>query len=161
MAVTTRGVVNALSTLGGRVCVDGRGEELIVSAIADGVSKAGEGVQIIDTTGATLGEILAFDVNGSTDRFVGILLPKYDTDCDTVITDRTLCEVVIPKSGHKYNVFITDPTADIERGAAVDMSAAGDGAFHVCKSTIEVSDYYARTSKSVANTSTFCEIIWN
>lgn len=150
-----------LSSLGGIVCVNGRKGELIFAAIADGVAVPGNGVTIIATAGATLGDIIKHDVNGSTDQFVGILLPKYNTDCDAVNVNGEVCEIVVPVSGHKYNIKITDPgAAEGNVGTPVRFAAATDGEWTAGTTAIEVGNYCATISKVFVDNDLFGEVIW-
>lgn len=149
-----------LSAAGGIVCIDGREDEIIVSAIADGVCKPGYAVSIISTAGATCGDIIAVDVNAD-DRFVGLLLPTYNQDCDAIITNGEMCEVVIPQKGHVYNVYTTDLGADFDIGASVEFgTAANDGRFAVSESTIETMDYMATLHKWYDDNDLIAEVVW-
>jgi len=149
-----------LSAVGGKVCVDGREDEIIISAIADGVCKPGYAVTVINTAGATQGDIAPTDINAD-DRFVGILLPTYAQDCDAIITDGDICEIVIPQKGHTYNVYCIDGNVDWDIGCSVTFgAAANDGRFLVEESTIEVADYIASLSKYYNDNDLIMEIIW-
>jgi len=145
-----------ISSMGGFVCVDGKEDEVIISAKADGVALAGWAVTIVNSTGA----IEAVDVNGSTDRFIGFLLPHYKTDVDTLITAGELVEIVIPQRGHRYIVWIADPAATVDVGVGMTFSAT-DGAMVVDESTLEVRDTWARLSKYIVSTDRFAEVVWN
>jgi len=153
-----------LSSLGGIVCVNGRKDELIFAAIADGTAKPGNGVTVIATAGATLGDIIKHDIGGSTDQFVGLLLPKYNTDCDTANVNGEICEIVVPRSGRKYNVKIVDPVANEGQvGTPVVFHPTTDGEFTVGTSgdhSIEVSAYCATVSKALVSGDLFAEVIW-
>ena len=144
-----------LSSMGGFVCVDGKEGELIISAKADGTALAGNIVTVTNSTGA----IQRVDVNGSTDRLIGILLPHYKIDCDTAITANELVEIAIPQRGHRYIVWIADPAATVDVGAGMTLSAT-DGAMVVDESTIEVADVWARLSKITVSTDRFAEVQW-
>ena len=153
-----------LSTLGGIVCVNGRKGELIFAAIADGAAKPGHGVSVIAAAGATDGDIVKHDVNGSTDQFLGILLPKYNTDCDAVNVNGEVCEIVVPVSGRKYNIKISDPVANEGQvGTPVVFAPAVDGEWTVGTSgdhAIEVGAYCATISKALVSGDLFAEVIW-
>lgn len=151
-----------LSQMGGIVCVDGRENELIFSAIADGVCKPGHGVAILGAAGATLGDIIKHDVSGGDDRFVGILLPKYNTDCDSVNVNGEICEIVVPASGHKYNIKVVDMGAAAEGnvGTPVRFHATTDGEWLVGTTAIEVSNYCATVNKLTVDNDLFVEVIW-
>lgn len=149
-----------LSAVGGIVCVDGREDEIIITAKADGVAKPGYAVSVISAVGATKGDIIPVDTNAD-DRFVGILLPTYKQDCDAIITDGELCEIVIPQKGHTYNVYTTDLAADFDIGASVTFgTAANDGRFVVEETDIAVRDYVAVLSKWYDDNDLIAEIIW-
>ena len=144
-----------LSSMGGFVCVDGKENETIISAKADGVALAGWCVTVVNATGA----IEAVDVNGSTDKFIGILLPHYKIDVDTAITANELVEIVIPKRGHRYIVWIADPAGTKDVGSGMTFSAT-DGAMVIDESTIETKDVWARLSKYIISTDKFAEVQW-
>lgn len=150
-----------LSQLGGIVCVDGRENELIFTAKSDGVAKPGHGVTILPGDAATYAEILKFDVTGGDDRFVGILLPRYDLDCDSVITDHGMCEVVVPSSGHRYNIKCADMgAAEGNIGTPVRFDGAIDGEWLVGTTALEVANYCAVVSRETADNDLFVEVIW-
>ena len=151
--------ITNLSDLGGVVCVDGRENELIITAIADGIAKPGWGVTILGTAGAAVGEMLNYDV-AATDCFVGLCLEKYNTDCDAVATDRHIWEIVIPASGHKYNVPIaTIGAGEGNIGTPVYMGAV-DGEFIVQTAALEVFQYCALVSRPVVNGDRYAEVVW-
>ena len=137
----------------GIVCVDGRAGERIITAISDGVAVAGQVVGILAT-----GIIAGTDDAGTSETFHGILLPKYNTDVDTIITSGDMCEIVIPTSGHRYNVATVDPGAD---------KASGIGwIFGSTIGNMQIGDANIATmapcysSLPVADTSRFMEIVW-
>ena len=147
-----------LSAVGGKVLVDGREDEDIITAKADGVAYPGWFVTILSPAGATQGDIIAVDVNAD-DRFVGILLPTYKQDCDAIITDGDICEIVIPKRGHYYNVAVVDMNADFDIGAACEFSTT-DGSLTIVETTIEVKDFMCVLSKSYDDDDLIAEIQW-
>ena len=151
-----------LSDAGGVVCVSGRADEKIITAKADGTAKAGQpvavrGIGTVGTDGDVLGVTVAAD---ATDWVTGIVLPKYNVDCDTAVADGDLVEIVIPKARRLYNVAISDPTEDKEIGLAVDFPAADVGNMAIAGSTAEVVDFYAITTQLTKDTSRFCEVRW-
>lgn len=161
MAIATTWLT--LSDAGGRVCVSGRAEERIITAIADGIVKPGHLVTILGTgtLAATTGEVLGVTVAGNaTDWMVGIALEKYDTDCDTLIEDRSMIEVVIPKSRRLYVVAISDPSGTIYAGTPVDFPGADVGNMAVQDSGLEDQDYYAMLTQNILTTSRFAEVRW-
>jgi len=161
MAERQAAIALLLSALGGVVCVDGRGDELILTGIADGTAKAGHAVFLDSTIGATEGDLIGVKVDDNVDTFAGILLPKYNTDCDTAVTNGDIVEYVVPKSGRRYNVAITDPgAATSEAGDPITLAAGTAGQFHTSATTIETKDYWGFITKGVANTSRFCEMVW-
>ena len=155
-----QGAISALllSAVGGRVCVDGRADEEIITAIADGVAYPGWCVNVLSTAGATQGDILAVDV-AANDRFTGILLPTYAQDCDAIITNGTVCEIVIPKRGHYYNVAVEDLNADADLGAACEFGTT-DGYLAIVETTIEVKDFMCVLSKSYDDNDLIAEVQW-
>ena len=141
----------------GIVCVDGRDGEEIISAKADGVLKAGHMVGVLTTIGATLGDIDGI-VDGGFETFVGILLEKYNVDCDTAVADGKTVEIVIPKAGRHYNCAIEDPTAAIA-GRYPFIFGNTDG--NLEKSTLDVLLLaVCRSARGIADTSRYAEMIW-
>jgi len=137
----------------GIVCVDGRAGERIITAISDGVAVPGQVVGVLAT-----GVIAGTDDGGTSETFHGILLPKYNTDCDTLITSGDMCEIVIPTAGHRYNVATADPGADKTSGVGwIFGSTIGNlqiGAADIAKGCP------CYSSIDVANTSRFMEVVW-
>lgn len=159
MVEYTDPIATTLSTnhLGGRVCVDGRAGERIISAKADGTLVAGNVVTIITTIGATLGDIDGI-ADAAQEFVMGILLPKYNVDCDTAVADGKPVELVIPKAGRKYNVAIADTGAAIAAGVGFTYNTT-DG--NLTESTPEAQLLaVARSARGIANTSRFAEMIW-
>jgi len=151
--------ITNLSDLGGIVCVDGRADEDIISAKADGARIAGELVSIIGTAGATQGDIVGTDV-GASEFFVGILLPKFNVDCDTAVLDGLLVEIVRPRSGRRYNIRVVDPAANREIGdggifgatvGQMDLTVVTAIGFRLCNLT----KVYL-----TADNDAFAEVIW-
>lgn len=151
-----------LSDMGGIVCVDGRENELIFSAKADGIVKAGHLIQLIQIAGATNCEILLADYGAGDDRYMGIALPKYNTDCDSVLVDQEIMEYVIPSSGHRYNVACNDVGAGALAGTVGTpcIMSATDGEITVGTLTIEVAIFWALVSKEVVDDDRYAEVIW-
>ena len=156
--MATKGVLAVkLSALGGIVCVEGRGAEHIISGKADGTLKAGNVVGIVSTTGATEG-----DIDGTTDAafeyFHGILLPRYDVDCDTAVADGLIVELVIPKAGRIYNVAIADPAADKPAGQIFGYNTT-DGNLTIITAEAQILAV-CRSLTAIEDTSRFCTVIW-
>ena len=160
MAITIGTTYTKLSEAGGVVCVSGRADEKIITAKADGSQKAGYVVSIVGTgaESATTGDIVATD-KGVTESFVGIVLEKYNTDCDSAVTDGDLVEIVVPKAGKLYNIYITDPGADFNMGTLVAFSADA-GEMVIQDSALEDMYYNAIFTQNVLNTSRFAEVRW-
>ena len=159
MAESTDPIALKLSTrhLGGVVCVDGRAGERIISAKADGTLVAGNVVGIITTIGATLGDIDGVE-DAVYEGVIGIVLPKYNVDCDTAVADGLVVELVIPKAGRKYNVAIVDPGAALPAGQGYVYSTTSG---NLDKSTIEAQLLaVCRSARGIADTSRFAEMIW-
>lgn len=98
-------VLSKLSEVGGKVILGNYEDEMILPAIADGTSKAGNLVTIL-STGAV--DNVA---TGNPNEFVGILLPHKEVDVDTAITANLPVSVVVPKSGHLYAFYTLDMNA--------------------------------------------------
>lgn len=157
MVEKTDVVAVKLSALGGIVCVDGRAGERIISAKADGVLVAGNVVNVITTIGATLGDIDGVE-DGVSESVKGIVLPKYNVDTDTAVADGLALEIVIPVAGRLYNVAIVDTGAAIASGIGFTYSTTSG---NLIESTPEAQLLaVCRSSKGIANTSRFAEMIW-
>ena len=150
--------MTALSALGGIVCVDGRDNEIIITAKADGALIAGMAVGVVGAAGATKGDIIGCDDAGTSELFVGILLPKYNVDCDTAVADGETVEIVIPQNGHRYNVACNDMGGNLDIGTGGVVSST-EGRFTFALTDVVV--YKAcRLSKYYNDNDTFCEVIW-
>lgn len=143
--------VTALSTLGGRVCMDSRANELVIVRNADGTLKAGWGADISGSTA------VGVDTDGNLDEFGGFCLPRYDTDVDTAFTAADLIEIVIPQGGHLYNVYVADPGATVYAGkplvwttTAGNLTADGDAE----------AEHVARVFNDYLDNTRYATIIW-
>ena len=144
--------VTALSTLGGRVCMDSRGDELSIVRKADGTLKAG---WLADISAETA---VGINPTGDLDEFGGICLPRYDTDVDTAFTITRVIDIVIPQGGHLYNIKIKNPGATLYAGEPLIAIAATAGALDKV-GNIET-EHVARIFDDVLSTSTFATVIW-
>ena len=152
-----------LSEAGGIVCVNGKAGEKIITAKADGSAKAGYLVSVMDTAvlAATSGDVKAVAVAGNaTDWFTGILLPKYNTDCDTAVADGDLVEVVLPKGGHLYVIAISDPVGTYMAGTVFDFPAADAGKMAIQDAGLEDNDYWAISTQEINTGSLFVEVVF-
>jgi len=102
---------------GDKVALSPGGENKI-PALADGTSKAGSIVGIIDADGKAKGTDL-----GAQELFSGIQAKRYDTDIDTAPTAGKKISVIVPKSGNKYLIQMTDPAAGLTTGVTLTWSA--------------------------------------
>ncbi len=144
--------VTLLSQLGGKVLMDSRENELLISRFADGSIKAG---WLLDISGDTA---VGTDVNGALDEFGGFGLPRYNTDVDTAYTNGVLIDIVIPQGGHLYNVKITDPGGTAYAGEPLKFHATVEGELQIA-GDIEV-EHVARLFDNILDTSVFATIIW-
>lgn len=92
-------------------------DEEIVPALGDGNALPGEFVSILSTR-----KVAGSDLGGH-ELMAGILMESRITGREAAIGDGKRCEVVIPKSTHRYNVRILDLNADGEIGFSLDISA--------------------------------------
>ncbi|KKM82247.1 hypothetical protein LCGC14_1321590 [marine sediment metagenome] len=144
--------VTALSTLGGKVCMDSRGDELSIVRKADGTLRAG---WLADISGETA---VGINPTGNLDEFGGICRPRYDTDVDTAFTSTRLIDIVIPQGGHLYNIKIKDPGATLYAGEPLIAIASTAGALDKV-GDIE-SEHVARIFDDVLDNTTFATVIW-
>lgn len=137
----------------GIVCVDGRAGEKIITAISDGTSVAGQVVGVPGATGIAQGsDDAAFEY------FKGIQLPKYNTDCDTVVTSGDMVEIVIPKVGHRYNIACVNPGGDMDDGQDFIFGTTA-GNLQIQGADVMLFKP-AKASGRVADTSRFAEMTW-
>ena len=144
--------VTKLSELGGKVLMDSRENELIISRKADGTLKAG---WLADISGDTA---VGTDVDGNLDEFGGFCLPRYDTDVDTAYTVGDLIDIVIPQGGHLYNIKVTDPGGTAYAGEPLKFHATVAGELQIA-GDIE-GEHVARLFDDILDTSVFATIIW-
>ena len=144
--------VTSIVTLGGKVCMDSRANELIINRTADGTIQAGWGADISGETA------VAVNPTGNLDEFGGFALPRYDTEPSAAYTATRLIDIVIPQGGHLYNILIKDPGTTLYAGEPLIWIAATAGAMDKV-GNIE-SEHQARLFDSVLDTSTYATIIW-
>lgn len=112
-----------ISDLGSSVCVDLQNEKF-VPALGNGASVPGDSVYIDPSNGRVAG------ADKTTAKFFqGFLMESIITGTETAIVADVPCKVVIPKSGHAYNIRVTIvAAADDEEGAGVTIEDdAGKG----------------------------------
>jgi len=145
-----------LSELGGKVIMGSRHDENIETYLGDGTAKAG---WLVGIDGAD--HQIEGCVDGSVEFFVGIALPRYDTDCDTAITANDLVDVVIPISGHYYAVLFENPSATLLPGHMLSFSDSA-GCVEKCSTFDGSSDIQtiATNKEEVATGTTFGIIRW-
>ena len=102
---------------GDKVALSPGGENMI-PALADGTAKAGSIVGIADADGKAKGTDL-----GANEVFHGILAKRYDTAIDTAPTAGLKVSVIVPKSGNKYLIRVTDPAGAVVTGTSLTWSA--------------------------------------
>ena len=144
--------VTAISTLGGKVCMDSRGKELWITRLADGNLKAGWLADISEAVA------VGTDVNGDLDEFGGICMPRYDTDVDTAYTANDAIDIVIPQGGHLYNIYISDPGATNYAGEPMIFHATDPGQLDA-GGDIEA-EHVARLFDDILDTTRYATIIW-
>lgn len=143
-------VLTTLAEYGLSVIVGSQGDENIVPALGDGTATPGDFVHIGSDNK------VAGALEGAVDLMLGIVEVSDITGAEAAIASGTPCDVVIPKSGHRYNVRILSLGAAKEVGQGLDVSATAgslDGA-----ASIDVAR--AVLAKPVANGDTVAQIIW-
>ncbi len=145
-------MTSTISALGDSVIMGNEQDEILITAKADGVAKAGDIVHITTGTAA----IANSDVD-AVDLMIGILKERYDTDIDTVPTASDPVDVIIPRSGHLYRVITANLSAS---GPGIQMiltNAAGLG-----KATaIETNERCRTFGDSYVTGDTVAEVIWS
>lgn len=142
-----------LSSLGGKIWVDGYSGETIITLKADGTCKAGWIVGQASGNGTARG----VDTDGNLDELDGIALPRYDTDLDTAFTSGDLISVVIPISGKTYRVKMTDAGGSLYAGEPMVLTTvAGEVAAGADIEAVHI----GRLRKSIVDDDTWCELVW-
>ena len=124
-----------LKDLGGSVCVDHQNERFI-PALGNGSSVPGDLVYIDPANGRVAGAdktTAAF--------FQGILMESKITGPETAIVADIPCTVVVPKSGHEYNIRITIVAAATDKAGSgvIFHDDAGKGETTMAGSTLALS----------------------
>jgi hypothetical protein len=146
-----------ISHLGTRdIAISGLGE-IYQSALGNGVCKPGEPVGIIAATGKVVGTDLGAGTTSET--FIGILDNDYSTAEDTAIGDGNPVHVIVPQSGHLYQVWFEDPgDANSIEGFPVGFSNTLGNFEDVA--TMGTAGVYANLYKAMANGDTVGIIRW-
>jgi hypothetical protein len=144
--------VTSIVTLGGKVCMDSRANELIITRKADGTIQAGWGADISGE------QAVACNPTGNLDEFGGFALPRYDTEPSAAYTANDVIDIVIPQGGHLYNILIKDPGATLYAGEPLIWIAGTAGAMDKV-GNIEA-EHQARLFDDVLDNSTYATIIW-
>ena len=121
-----------ISDLGSSVCVDNQNEKFI-PALGNGSSIPGDLVYIVPGTGRVAG------ADKTTAQFFqGFLMESILTGTETAIVADVPCKVVVPKSGHEYNIRITIVAAATDKvGSGVILhDDAGKGDTTMAGSTL-------------------------
>jgi len=139
-----------LREYGTSVIAGSHGDEEIIPALGDGSCVPGDCVGLLST-----GKVVGTDIGASED-FIGILMESDITGLETAIVDAVPCDIVIPQSGHRYNVRILDLGDAGEVGHPLDysatagkMDAAADGIHAV-----------ANAARPIADDDTVAQVIW-
>lgn len=135
---------------GTSVIAGSHGDEEIIPALGDGAAIPGDCVSILSTNKVAKAD------EGAVDLMIGFLLESEVTGLETAIGDGTPCDVVIPISGHRYNVRQLDTVDALEIGGALDISATPGkldkaGSLNVARAVL---------AKPSATDDTICQIIW-
>ena len=91
-----------ISEIGGQVILGDYSDETILPAIGTATIKAGMACYI-----DAAGDAIETDVDVA-DLFIGFALPHYKVDVDTAIGNNIPMNIVVPKSGHLYGIFLVD-----------------------------------------------------
>lgn len=142
-------VKTTLVEYGTSVIAGSEGDEEIIPAKGDGNALPGEFVAILST-----GKVAGSDL-GALEELIGILMESQITGMETAIVDAVPCDVVIPKSGHRYNVRCLDLNENAEIGFSLDISATPG----YLDKAADVNNAIARAAKPIADGDTVCQII--
>lgn len=140
-----------LSSIATQVAASAVGEKR-KSALGDGTAKPGDSVGIILATG----KVIQTDI-GVSELFTGFLDINVETDMDTAIVDGVPCEIIVPQSGHEYNILIEDPAGDEGEGTPYTFSDTA-GAMEAAASAILG---LARLASTIATGDTYGKVRWD
>ena len=120
-------VNTAISDIGEQIQCSG-GAESLEPILGDGAVKAGMACGKLTT-----GKAIALDGDSATAgiSFAGIMDRHYSVALDTAITDALPNNVIVPKSGRIYRVFIEDPGATVLKGAPITFGQTTAGSFKI------------------------------
>jgi hypothetical protein len=150
-------VNNQISDLGTRdIAISGLGE-IYQSALGNGVCKPGEAVGIIAATGKVVGTDLGAGTTNET--FIGILDNDYSTADNTAIPDGSPCHVIVPQSGHLYQVWTEDP-GDANSIEGFPMGFSNTLGLFEDIATMGTAGVYANLYKAQANGDDVAIIRW-
>jgi len=143
-------VKTVLREYGTSVIAGSEGDEEIIPAKGDGNALPGEMVAILST-----GKVAGTDA-GAVESFAGILMESDITGPETAIVDGIPCDVVVPKSGHRYNVRILDLNAAAEIGDGLDFSATPG----YMDAAADIIHAVATAARPIADGDTVAQVHW-
>ncbi len=123
-------------------------DEEIVPALGDGNVLPGEFVHIHSD-----GKVIGSDL-GAIELWSGIAMESRITGREAALESGKPCEVVIPKSGHRYNVRILNLSGDKEIGFSFDISATPG----YIDAAVDVNNALCGAAKPVANGDTVAQV---
>jgi len=140
-----------LSSIGNSVAASAGGEKRI-SALGDGTAKPG------DAVGITLadGKVVQTDI-GVSELFSGFLDINVETDMDTAIVAGVPCEIIVPQSGHEYNIHIEDPAGNEGESYPYTFSDTAGAMEQAASAILGI----ARLAKTVATGDTYGTVRWD
>jgi len=146
--------ITSLVTLGGKVCMDSRAEEISIVRLADGTIQAGWFAACTDGITA-----VGANPTGDLDEMIGIALPRYDTEPSAAYTITRPIDIVIPQGGHLYNVLIKNPAVALLYAGEPLIAIAGTAGALDKSGNIEL-EHVARLFDDVLTGTTYATIIW-
>lgn len=135
---------------GTSVIAGSHGDEEIIPALGDAAATPGTCVSILSTNKVAKAD------EGAVDLMIGFLLESDVTGLEAAPGDAVPCDVVIPISGHRYNVRCLDTVDALEIGGALDIS--GTPGFLDKAASLNVAR--AVLAKPCATDDTVVQIIW-
>ena len=145
--------ITSLVSLGGKVCMDSRANEISIVRKADGTIQAGWLASCQDGSTA-----VGLNPTGNLDELIGIALPRYDTEPSAAYTATRAIDIVIPQGGHLYNILIKDPGSTLYAGEGLIPIAGTAGALDKI-GDIE-GEHIARIFDDVLDNTTYATVIW-
>lgn len=143
-------VKTTLAEYGSSVIAGSEGDEEILPAQGNGSAVPGDLVSIGSNR-----RVVGADL-GASELLTGILMEHPTLGCETAITAGLFCSVVVPKSGHRYNIRCLDLNTAAEIGFSLDVSATAGKA----DAAADVNNAVCKAARPIADGDTVAQVFW-